>query len=493
MKCAATLPLDPIEFRRRNALKAGGRNMAGNPYSVSIRTPEILDKLEKHPIWQQRAQEKARAPAGTLVGTGVACATKNYGSGGDASLATVEIDPDGRITIHCDGSEMGNGIGTAVANRVAGHLGGVADEVAIMQVDAFGPLALVTSGNPYTMDQKTQDAAERNPRWVPAISSATFASIGAHIMTHAAAEAARVVFRFGLWPAALELWGIAPTDPRAKQWQAARWKDGQLVMPGLAPLALPAVAAKAHARNGVTGAMAHCFNRWAWAQATFAISGRGMDGRHRCAGRAQGRRQIRSPRSHQRQISAHRLQPARKRLHVAVRHAGPNRDRARDRRAPHRQGIQCLECGQALVPEVVLGQAQGGFAMGVGFALLESLPPYEGGPGNGKWNLGQYLVARGSDLPLREPRDRGAASGRCERKAEGNGGSRYDPRRCRASQRHLRCHRPPLPVRAGDPGHAQGSDSSDHSHRHHQWSHPRPAGRARRPDDERFPARISRA
>jgi CO/xanthine dehydrogenase Mo-binding subunit len=35
---------------------------------------------------------------------------------------------------------------------------------------------------------------------------------------------------------------------------------------------------------------------------------------------------------------------------------------------------------QALVPEVVLGQAQGGFAMGVGYALLESLPPYEAGP-----------------------------------------------------------------------------------------------------------------
>jgi len=26
----------------------------------------------------------------------------------------------------------------------------------------------------------------------------------------------------------------------------------------------------------------------------------------------------------------------------------------------------------------------------------------EGGPGNGEWNLGQYLVARGSDLPLRD-------------------------------------------------------------------------------------------
>src|SRR5262249_57742292 len=35
-----------------------------------------------------------------------------------------------------------------------------------------------------------------------------------------------------------------------------------------------------------------------------------------------------------------------------------------------------LECGQVLVSEVVVGQAQGGFAMGVGFVLLESLPPY---------------------------------------------------------------------------------------------------------------------
>src|SRR5260221_10168064 len=123
------------------------------------------------------------------------------------------------------------------------------------------------------MDQKTQNAAEKNPRWVPVISSATSASIGAHVGTHAAAEAARIIFRFGLWPAALELWGIAPNDPKASEWKTARWKDGQLVMPGLAPLALPAVAAKAHARNGVTGAMAHAFNRWAWSQATFVVAG----------------------------------------------------------------------------------------------------------------------------------------------------------------------------------------------------------------------------
>src|SRR6266508_6472253 len=266
-EAAAALPLDPIEFRRRNALKPGGRTMTGNPYYVSVRTAEILDKLEQHSIWQGRATEKARAPAGTLVGTGVACVTKDYGSGADCTLGRVEVDPEGRISIYCDHVEMGNGIGTALANRVASHLGGVADEVSVARVDTFGALALISSGDPYTMDQPTQDAAQRDPRWVPEISSPTSASIGAHVGTHSAAEAARIVFRFGLWPAALDLWGIAATDPRSRQWEAARWQDGHLVMPGLPPLPLAAVAAKAHARNGVTAAMTHSFSRWSWSQA----------------------------------------------------------------------------------------------------------------------------------------------------------------------------------------------------------------------------------
>ncbi|MFZ0987623.1 MAG: molybdopterin cofactor-binding domain-containing protein, partial [Xanthobacteraceae bacterium] len=210
--CTA-LPLDPIEFRRRNAIKPGERTITGNTYNDSIRTPEILDKLEQHAIWRERAAEKARGKeAGILVGTGVACAHKNYGTGADCSLAAVEIDPQGRIAIRIDDTEMGTGVGTAVANRVAAYLGNVADEVALAQIDAFGPLALVKSGDPYTIDQKTQDAAARNPRWVPEISSATAASTGAHVGTHAAAEAARVIFRFGLWPAALDLWRIGPKD-----------------------------------------------------------------------------------------------------------------------------------------------------------------------------------------------------------------------------------------------------------------------------------------
>jgi CO/xanthine dehydrogenase Mo-binding subunit len=43
---AAALPLDPIEFRRRNALKTGGPNDDRQSVYVSIRTLQILDKLE---------------------------------------------------------------------------------------------------------------------------------------------------------------------------------------------------------------------------------------------------------------------------------------------------------------------------------------------------------------------------------------------------------------------------------------------------------------
>src|SRR6202042_3985997 len=53
-EAAAALSLDPIGFRRRNALKGGGRIITGNTYTVAVRTPELLDKVERHPIWQQR-------------------------------------------------------------------------------------------------------------------------------------------------------------------------------------------------------------------------------------------------------------------------------------------------------------------------------------------------------------------------------------------------------------------------------------------------------
>jgi CO/xanthine dehydrogenase Mo-binding subunit len=402
-EAASALPLDAIELRRRNALRASGRTMTGNPYSVSVRTPEILDKLEQHPIWQRQAEEKSGGrERGLAVGTGVACATKDYGTGADCSLGRVEVDAEARIAIWCDHVEMGTAIGTALANRVARHLGAVADEVAVARIDTFNALALVTSGDPYTIKQREQDTAQRNPRWVPAISTATTASIGAHVGTHAAAEAARVIFRFGLWPAALELWRIPPNDAKAKEWRAAKWQEGQLLMPGLPALAVRAIAAKAHERNLVTGAMAHSFSRWAWSQATFSIRGqpwtadidalavRNGTGKFTRLDRAN----VKFPPTDFLRMGTTYTSLCGTLVRIEI-----ERGTGALRIA---KAYSVLECGEALVPEVVIGQAQGGFAMGVGYALLEHLAPFENGPGNGQWNLGNYLIARGSDLPLHD-------------------------------------------------------------------------------------------
>jgi CO/xanthine dehydrogenase Mo-binding subunit len=185
---------------------------------------------------------------------------------------------------------------------------------------------------------------------------------------HPAGEAARVIFRFGLWPAALELWGIAPNDPRANQWERARWKDGQLILPGLAPLPLPAIAAKAHARNGVTGAMAHSFNRWAWSQATFAVNAQAWTADiDALAVRRGAGKYVRIDRSSVKfpPTNLNRSGPTYTALCGSVVRIEIDRGTGALRIA---RAYSVLECGQALVPQLVLGQAQGGFAMGVGYA-----------------------------------------------------------------------------------------------------------------------------
>jgi CO/xanthine dehydrogenase Mo-binding subunit len=173
-------------------------------------------------------------------------------------------------------------------------------------------------------------------------------------------------------------------------------------MAGLAPLGLPALAAAAHKGNFVTGAIAHSFSRWAWSRARFQFGAE----QHRAeidalAVRKGGgkfdrldRVSVLFPPAHNNQSGNVYTSMCGTLVRVEIQRATGAIRIAK--------AYSVLECGQALVPEVVLGQTQGGFAMGVGYALLETLPPYEGGPGNGQWNLGQYLVARGSDLPLRD-------------------------------------------------------------------------------------------
>jgi CO/xanthine dehydrogenase Mo-binding subunit len=165
---------------------------------------------------------------------------------------------------------------------------------------------------------------------------------------------------------------------------------------------LPALTATAHARNFVTGAVTHSFSRWGWSRARFQLGAdqwaSEIDSLAVRKGGAKFERldrvNVKFPPTNNTRFATVYTSQCGTLVRVEIEHATGALRIAK--------AYSVLECGQALVPEVVLGQAQGGFAMGVGYALLETLPPYEGGPGNGQWNLGQYLIARGSDLPLHD-------------------------------------------------------------------------------------------
>ena len=149
----------------------------------------------------------------------------------------------------------------------------------------------------------------------------------------------------------------------------------------------------------MTGAAVHGFNRWAWSNASFTIGSgtytadidalalRRGDG----AFARLDRRRVSIPPVEYNRFSTSYTSLCGALARVEIERATGN--------VRVSKAYSVVECGTALVPEVVVGQMQGGFAMGVGYALLEHLPLYEDGPGNGAWNLGQYIIARNSDVP----------------------------------------------------------------------------------------------
>ena len=282
-EAAARLGRDPIAFRKLNLLATGGKTMVGNVITGALRSGEVLDRLASKPLWTTRAAEKARRAAaapGKSYGVGLACVSTVFGSGSDPAFALVEIDPSGRITLTSQAVEIGTGIATALAVRVADRLGVAADAVKLGVLDAWDVLALVTPNDPFTITREQQDAAAKNPRWVPDVAQDTTASISAHVHTAVAAEAANVILQFGLWPAAKAIWSAGPFGGQAAGERVhvddLRFVDGRLTAEGMEPLALPRLAAKAHELGLVTAAMVHGYNRWSWAQAAFDLP----DGRY---------------------------------------------------------------------------------------------------------------------------------------------------------------------------------------------------------------------
>ena len=277
---AAQLGLDPIEFRLRNVLKTGMKTTQGAIPLGTQRAEAVLEKSRARALWVGRAARKQAYDAahpGKYYEVGFGCIQRRFGTGAEASLAKVELAPDGRIKLTHSGTEIGTGASSGQAVACARWVGRPADSLD-MAVTQWVDLPVETSGDPDTMSQADQDRLAKNPRWSPVYASASSASNSSYYFSHVTREAARIVFLHGLWPAALAIWARSGQAPsRVPKSENARWSNGSLTVEGmvedLEPLPLARLAQEAHARGLVVGAAVHGFNRWQWAEADFTVDG----------------------------------------------------------------------------------------------------------------------------------------------------------------------------------------------------------------------------
>jgi CO/xanthine dehydrogenase Mo-binding subunit len=123
-RLAEKLRMDPLELRLKNALRRGDRNSSGVTMVHSTGIASCLQNIKQHPLWNNRADWKARAGRFKRRGVGV-CAVFNamgYGRGlPDSAIAKVELTREGRIRVYCGVSDMGQGNASAFV-QIAGEM-----------------------------------------------------------------------------------------------------------------------------------------------------------------------------------------------------------------------------------------------------------------------------------------------------------------------------------------------------------------------------------
>ena len=236
------------------------------------------------------------------------------------------------------------------------------------------------------------------PNWTASFAMSSSACLTAFHQVHVTEQASRVLFQAGLLPAAAAIWGV----PLAQLQGKTRWDAGRLMAPGLSPLPLAVLAARVHDSQLTAGAMVHGLYEGAWVSATYAVpAGPALllpiDGLSLRAGGTSSwvpvlRQDVIPPNPEAGLYGRSLYAPSGVLVAVEI---GPRSFE------PRVVAVELmLDAGKVLQPDLLTGQAQGGIAMGIGYALLENLPLEAGGAGDGRWNLDRYHVALSGDVPL---------------------------------------------------------------------------------------------
>ena len=378
---------NPFDLRYRNLLQEGDRTVSGGKIEQSLRLSEMLDIARAHPVWADRARIKARHTAkGESYGTGMAMSLQAYGTSGDGVVAAIEIGPDGALAVTSDAVDMGNGSATTLATVIGKYLGRNAARIEMGAYQLF----------PDTHLKTTKGGAWSDPDWTAkGVGSSSACLTGLH-QVHVVEQAAKALFLAALLPAAKYIWNLRTLSAADTYWQ-----DGYLYHRHRAasPLAQARLAQQAYALRLPKAVLAHGFIQGSWVSADYDIGGftrLELDSVSLQSSGSNGwekrpRHNTTPPKGNPR-AGRYAYAPAVNLIGLTVNTASG--------RVQIEHAVTVLNAGKVHVEPLVSGQAQGGLAMALGWALLEDMPPGMDGPANGDWNLNRYHVPRYRDLPL---------------------------------------------------------------------------------------------
>jgi CO/xanthine dehydrogenase Mo-binding subunit len=224
------------------------------------------------------------------------------------------------------------------------------------------------------------------------------ASAGAYQMRHAVREAAGIVLRHGVWPAACEL---AQVSDRSFKEQRLKWQDGQLLIDSKHKLAWTDILKNLFQKKLISGAMVHTYYRSQWAKADFRIAPQAetlpIDALALRSGKQANytlmdRERVQLPPFQNTLLGVDMFTPYGLITLVSV-----NKETGEVKLEQAEGFIDVGKMGQY---DIVEGQVTGALAMGLGETLYEELPLTKGGPGEGGWNFGRYRVPTMRDMPI---------------------------------------------------------------------------------------------
>lgn len=127
-EAAYRLGLDPLELRRRNALRDGDRTPTGQQLKAEVGLQEAMEKAAASSQWPDRFEAPGSGTGSRRYGIG--CSTVHYGvclgAGGrslDRAGAFVQLMYDGSAIFAVGTTEMGQGMLTVLSQVVAEELG----------------------------------------------------------------------------------------------------------------------------------------------------------------------------------------------------------------------------------------------------------------------------------------------------------------------------------------------------------------------------------